>query len=86
MSKLTKAERAWVADVQAALDRCPSKRLGFYTIGDPTVTLWDRDKIDAVFNALDNRDAGEFCSAVEVAGAGFDASLDFPNAVESTAG
>lgn len=86
MSKLTKAERSWVADVQAVLDRCPSKRLGFYTTGDPTVTLWDRNKADDVFNALDSREAGEFCSAVEVAGAGFDASFDFPNAVESTAG
>lgn len=86
MSKLTKAERAWLADVQAVVNRCPSKRLGFYTIGDPSVTLWDRDKTDDVFNALDRRDAGEFCSAVEVAGAGFDAVLYFPNNVESTAG
>lgn len=86
MSKLTKDEQAWVEDVQAALDRCPSKRLGFYTIGDPNVILWDRDKTDDVFLALDSRKARDFWLAVEVVGAGFDASLDFPNAVESTAG
>lgn len=44
MDKLTKKEQAWVDEVNAVLARCPSKRLGFYTIGDDQVMLYDAKK------------------------------------------
>lgn len=78
MSKLTKAERAWIAEVQAVLDKCPSKRIGFYTIGDPQVLLWDMDKKEKVF-----KHRGDFSPAVMGANAGFELYLNFPAPVES---
>ncbi|UAN59598.1 hypothetical protein [Serratia sp. JSRIV004] len=78
MSELTKAEKAWIAEVQAVLNKCPSKRIGFYTIGDPQVYLWDMDKKKNVFGHK-----GDFSPAVENAGAGFELHLNFPAPVES---
>jgi len=37
---LTRAERAWVDDLQAVLKRCP-KRLELVTIGDPSLRVID---------------------------------------------
>ncbi len=39
--KLTKAENKWLEDLKAILASCPSKRLGFYTIGDPGISVYD---------------------------------------------
>ena len=39
MSELTAEERKWVKQVQKVLDKCPSKRIGFYTIGDNNIGL-----------------------------------------------
>lgn len=69
--------------MQAALDRCPSERIGFFTIGDSEVFLWDVRKADAVQEHMHRTD---FCIAVKQARAGFEESLMFPNPVESTAG
>ncbi|MGO2724819.1 MAG: hypothetical protein ACTH97_07075 [Raoultella ornithinolytica] len=42
-SKLTKKEQAWIDEVNAVLARCPSpKKIGFYTIGDPVIGLYDK--------------------------------------------
>ncbi|MEQ9844579.1 hypothetical protein [Pectobacterium brasiliense] len=65
MSSLTRAEKKWLEDVQAALDRCPSERIGFFTIGDRTVYLWDVDKADAV-----NDHRCDFYDAVKKSGLG----------------
>lgn len=81
MSELTKAEKKWVRDVQKVLDKCPSKRIGFYTIGDNNVMLWDTDKKEEAMAQED-----DFCVIVENCDAGFDEELIFPNPVESTAG
>ncbi|AKL13262.1 TPA: hypothetical protein I8271_004657 [Kluyvera intermedia] len=87
MAKLTKAEKAWVDDLQAVLDRCPSpKKIGFYTIGDPTIFLYDLRRCDEVMTALDARLSSDWCTAVQNIGADFDETIDFPSAVESTAG
>lgn len=48
MSNLTAEERKWVRRVQKALKDCPSKRIGFFTIGDPQVELYDLDKFKAI--------------------------------------
>lgn len=86
-SKLTKKEQAWVDELQAVLDRCPSpKKIGFYTVGDPTIFLYDLRRLDEVMEALDSRLSSDWCTAVQNIGAGFDETIDFPSAVESTAG
>lgn len=83
---LTKAERAWLEEVQAVLDRCPSKRLGFFTIGDPNVMLHDATREDEIGEELE-KNGGDWCSAAHRIGADFDGvSLDFPGCVHSTAG
>ena len=42
MATLTKKERAWLNELQEVLDRCPSpKKIGFYTIGDKSIYLYD---------------------------------------------
>jgi len=71
MSKLTKKERDWIAELQSVLDKCPSRRLGFFTIGDKDVTVYDLDKrgeIDALQYRKGNYD---FCTAVQELDAGF---------------
>lgn len=86
MSKLTKKELAWVDEVQRALNSCPSKRMGFYTIGDREVIIYDNTKSN-IISEIQNTPRGDyFCSAVELAGAHFGESITFPNPVEATAG
>lgn len=87
MTKLTKKEKAWVDELQAVLDKCPSpKKIGFYTTGDSSIMLYDLRKIYEVTRALDCRDGMEWHGAVMHVGAEFDETLDFPSSVESTAG
>jgi len=55
MAKLTKKEQAWIDELQAVLDRCPSpKKIGFYTIGDPSICLYDLRRDKEVQAALDS--------------------------------
>lgn len=83
---LTKAERAWLAEVQDLLNRCPSNRIAFYTTGDHDVGLHDASRENEIADFLDNS-YGEWSSAAARIGADFDgAKLVFPNAVHSTAG
>lgn len=85
MATLTKAEKAWVAGLNKMLAECPSKRLGFATIGDRDVAIYDvtrREDIDAELDR-GNRD---FLPTADRVGALFNEVLNFPNQVESTAG
>ncbi|MBG2816907.1 hypothetical protein I4578_11340 [Proteus mirabilis] len=87
MEKLTKKELAWIEKVQKVLDECPSERLGFYTIGDNDVQLYDRRKEPAITDLMNegcNND--DFCQAAEKLNANFHCHLTFPAPVESTAG
>lgn len=80
---LTKAEKAWVAKIQKLLDNPPSDRLGFYTIGDPNVSVYDRSKEDEMNEMSEQGE--DWCGCVRA----FDAdlgSLRFPASVHSTAG
>ena len=86
MTKLTKAEKDWIAKVQAVLDECPSDRLGFYTIGDSDVTVYDRSKYKQIYDILDESDRMDFCSGVDKAKADTGETLQFPAGVHSTAG
>lgn len=84
MSELTQAERKWVRDLQKVLDKCPSDRIGFYTIGDSDVSLFDKCKESQI---NDRQDRGmDFGPAATVVGARFDEVLQFPSNVYSTAG
>jgi len=83
---LNKIERSWLEEVQEVLNRCPSKRIGFFTTGDSEVYLHDATREHEIGNHLDN-EGGEWCGAAEAVGADFGGvSLRFPNCVHSTAG
>lgn len=81
-SKLTREERAWIDEVNAVLARCPSpKKIGFYTIGDPVIGLYDLRH--------DREISGENGDLVVIAqrkGWLFDADLYFPSAVNGVCG
>lgn len=88
MATLTKKEIAWLNDLQAVLDRCPSpEKIGFYSTGDCGLYLYNLSKRDEVFTCLaKNRGSGEFCGAVYEVNADIPHTLTFPSPVESTAG
>ncbi|EDM7844534.1 hypothetical protein SFF81_000816 [Salmonella enterica] len=87
MVKLTKKEQAWVEELQEALNRCPSpKKIGFYTIGDNEILLYDLRRIDDVQAVIDRRGSADWCTAVQDVGAQIDETITFPSPVESTAG
>lgn len=85
MAKLTAKEKRWVSDVQRVLDKCPSKRIGFYTIGDNDISLYDKSSDDEIDN-LQCEKSRDFGPAVDDLDAGFYERLYFPNHVHSTAG
>lgn len=82
---LTPEERKWLASLQSLLDQCPSERLGFYTIGDNDVTLFDvkvRDK----WHQAQGCPSTDIHEEISHSGADLDAALTFPSNVESRAG
>lgn len=83
--KLTKSEKAWVAKLNAVLSECTSTRLGFATIGDHDLTIFDQPKRDKIEKAME-RDNGDFVPTAIKLGLVADERIYFPNAVESTAG
>jgi hypothetical protein len=84
MVELTKAEKKWVSDVQKVLNKCPSERIGFYTIGDRTVQLYDKTRDDEITDRSD--DLTDFHFVVKSFEADISESLEFPSNVHSTAG
>lgn len=83
--KLTKDEKAWVAEVQKALDKCPSSRMGFATIGDHDLAIFDNTKMDKIYAVLE-RGGSDFIPVAQKLGLVAKETLDFPQPVESTAG
>jgi hypothetical protein len=86
LSKLTNEESLWLSDVQALLSRRPSKRLGFYTIGDPTLVVFDAEAVKR-FEAQNAHlcEQMDYSEIVDAAGARR-GSLEFPNNVHATRG
>lgn len=86
MSKFTKEESLWLSDLQALLKKCPSNRLGFYTIGDPTVVVFDAEGLNR-FEAQNGHlcEQIDFGEMIDVASARL-GSIDFPNNVDATRG
>jgi len=83
--KLSPAELKWLEELQEVLDRCPSTRIAFFTVGDPDLGLHDATREHEITEELD-KNGGEWSSAAEKIGARFPQNLRFPNAVHSTAG
>lgn len=84
MAELTAAERKWLNDVQKVLNRCPSTRLGFFTIGDKDVFVYDK-RLDKQIDELQDSGGRDFGLVVNDLDAGF-GELIFPSHVHSTAG
>ena len=82
-AKLTKKELAWLQELQDVIDRCPSpEKIGFYTIGDPTISLYDLRKEDEI-----SAQNGDLVNILNNNGWGFDEfALDFPSAVNGVCG
>lgn len=84
MTKLTKAEKKWLEELQEVLNRCPSKRLGFATAGDHDITVYDSSFSDAIFVVIE-REGGDYIPTATKLGAVL-GEIVFPANVESTAG
>jgi len=84
--KLTQTEKTWLNRLQTVLNECPSGRIGFYTIGDASLNLYDRRKEDKIGEFQDGPRGMDFCGAVRAAKAEIDADLSFPANIHSTAG
>ncbi|MBI6134373.1 hypothetical protein JEP93_14265 [Serratia marcescens] len=85
MTELTAAERKWLNDVQKVLNRCPSKRLGFATLGDRNVTVYDTSFSQAIEDHIFSSGTGDFIPTADRMGAVL-GEITFPANVESTAG
>lgn len=83
--KLTKAESKWLEDLKALLASCPSKRLGFYTIGDPGISVYDYTKEKEISALMDRQGNLYYPGAVDSLDAEI-TFLNFPNCVHSVSG
>lgn len=81
----TPEQLAWIKRVQKALKSKGGEGLGFYTIGDNDVTVYDLSKQGEIIEAQESMREAEFCHAVDYCNAEI-GRLYFPAQVESTAG
>lgn len=84
--KLTKEEQKWLEDVQVLLMNCPSRRMGFYTIGDAMISVYDFTKEKKINDIMDQHSRMDFPEATIKAGADTGKFLMFPNNVHSVSG
>lgn len=45
---LTKEEKAWVKKLNKILSQCPSTRLGFASMGDPSIYIFDITRLNEI--------------------------------------
>nr|WP_250808609.1 hypothetical protein [Neorhizobium tomejilense] len=83
--ELTKEEKKWLADFKALMKACPSKRLGFYTIGDRDLTVYDYTKEKKISEFMDKNGSLDYPGAVEQAEAEI-TFIAFPNLIHSVSG
>ncbi len=86
MKPLTAAEAKWVEQLEALLAKCPSKRIGAFTVGDDYIILYDRSfdgEIDKLQDALGG--GCDFGAAVDSLECGV-GTVQVPCSVRSTAG
>lgn len=82
MAKLTKKEQAWVNEVNAVLERCPSpEKIGFFTVGDSAVGLYDLRHDKEISDTND-----DLIVVAQRKGWLFDERLEFPSAVNGVCG
>lgn len=84
MNDLTDDEAKWVKKLNRILAQCPSDRLGFYTVGDPRVEIYDRSFDRQIDDIMMNSNK-DFGPTVDEVGARL-GSLKFPANVASTSG
>lgn len=53
---LTPAEQKWLKQFQALMNKCPSKRLGAFTTGDPYLSIYDKPVFDGYREEVGNED------------------------------
>lgn len=82
MQELTAKEQKWIDGLQKHLDKCPSNRLGFYTIGDNTIFLYNLEFEEEILA----HGQDDLARILKMNGWGFDEVLFFPNAVEGVCG
>lgn len=63
MATLTKQEKAWVKKLNKLLAECPSDRIGFATIGDSDVFMFDLTRYDEISSKLDRGGMGFYASS-----------------------
>lgn len=68
---LTKAEAAWIKKLEKLFQACPSDRLACYTIGDPSLTFFDKNVYAKHEEAL-GRDARDVPYIASESGAEFE--------------
>ena len=85
MSELTKIEDAWLKKVQKLINECPSSRLGFYTIGDRQIKIYDKRKDAEIDVLMTGRHNMDWCQAVDRLDIHL-GRINFPSNVHSTAG
>lgn len=79
--ELTPEELKWLKGLQRQLDKCPSDRLGFYTIGDDRIGIYNLEFSDQISNIKD-----DLVRTLSRNGWGFDEAIYFPAQVESVCG
>jgi len=78
---LTKEEKVWVKKVNALMNKCPSERLGFYTIGDPVVGIYDRTHQDEI-----DDEGGDLIDIIHREGWDAIEEINFPSSVQGVCG
>jgi hypothetical protein len=81
---LTAAEKKWLKNLEDALTSPPSSRIGFYTIGDAELMVYDRSRDQELNDALDKYNI-DFCTVVDKHGAKF-GRVESACQIHSTAG
>ncbi|CAI0829742.1 hypothetical protein [Serratia entomophila] len=82
MAKLNKKERDWIDRLNAVLAECPSpEKIGFFTIGDNSVGLYDLRHDDEI-SATDD----DLVRVAQRNGWLFDETIEFPSSVNGVCG
>lgn len=81
---ITAEEARWIKRLQKVLRECPSDRLGFYTIGDPSIEIYDK-RFDQEIGDIQASGDIDFCQAVERLDVHI-GRVVFPSNVQSTVG
>lgn len=84
MNGLTATELSWLRKLQKVMKQCPSRRIGFFSIGDADVTLYDKTYDSEIMH--EQGKGKDFCAACYDVGANLDAHIRFPSLVHSTSG